>query len=72
MRYFFKGLNVTNFLCFHQSLNLSLLILFHSLRHLFWYFFKAYFILPDDGTKFGDMEISAIIVIIQWAFRMLF
>jgi hypothetical protein len=38
----------------------------------FFNFFKADFILPDNGAEFGIVKIFAIIVIIQWTFRISF
>jgi hypothetical protein len=35
-------------------------------------FFEADFILPDHCTEFGIVKIFAIIVIIQWTFRISF
>ena len=35
-------------------------------------FFEADFILPDNGTEFGIVKIFAIVVIIQWTFRISF
>jgi len=34
--------------------------------------FKTLLILPDDGTEFWIMKIFTVIVIIQWALRILF
>jgi hypothetical protein len=38
----------------------------------FFNFFEADFILPDNGAEFGIVKIFAIIVIIQWTFRISF
>jgi hypothetical protein len=39
---------------------------------LFFIFFEADSILPDNGAEFGIVKIFAIIVIIQWTFRISF
>lgn len=38
----------------------------------FFNFFEADFILLDNGAEFGIVKIFAIIVIIQWTFRIRF